>query len=265
MGLQEVFFPENRLLQRFPSDVKERLQTQLKRVYLERGTVLHHPGQNIDFLYFPISCMISITVTLRDGRMVEAGAVGIGEVVGINAIMGGRETTQTKYIVEVPGYASKIAAASLRREFDNNKESRLILLKYIQFFIAHISQNAVCNRLHDIESRCARWLLEVRERLNSDEMALTQEFVSEMLGTGRPTVSITLGKLRHEGIIDYGRGKIFIRDVETLERRSCECRDVTLGEYNRLFPFVELTRLATSGQRSTKVKKPGRAHSIDAN
>ncbi len=164
--------------------------------------------------------MISITTTMMDGATVEIGAIGSRELLGINAFMGGRETTHTEYVVQLSGDALKISAKPLRLEFDTNVEFRGVMLKYTQALIAQISQNAACNRLHNLENRCARWLLEVRDRLQADEFEMTQEFIGNMLGVNRTTVSKALANLKERGIINcpgpdansrpagFGRGRV---------------------------------------------------------
>ena len=176
----------NRLLDAIPHDVYDTLQNSLKAIKLRRGEVLHEPGAPIRTLHFPTDSLISITVTMPDGRIAEAGVVGNREVVGINAFMGGSETTQTTYIVQMPGDAVEIPSQLLLKAFDNNKNVRDVFLKFTQAHIAQISQNVACNRLHSLEQRYARWLLEVRERVHRDDLQLTQEFASEMLGVLRP-------------------------------------------------------------------------------
>jgi CRP-like cAMP-binding protein len=237
---------KNLLLACLSHDVYERIELHLKPVSLSRGKVLHRPGEEIRYLYFPTTCMISITITMGEGKTVEAGAVGSREVVGINAFMGGRETTQTEYIVQVPGDALRIAAAPLKEEFDRNTEMRAVMLKYTQAMIAQISQNVGCNRVHGMEERCARWLLEVRECVESDEFPLTQEFISEMLGVRRAGVTEAAGRLKDRGLIDYGRGHIKIIDVQGLEAVSCECYQVLKDEYDRLLGIRLLGREAES-------------------
>ncbi|MFN2502371.1 MAG: Crp/Fnr family transcriptional regulator [Pyrinomonadaceae bacterium] len=143
-----------------------------------------------------------------------------------------------------PGDALKIAAQPLREEFDRNSELRNVLLLYTQSFIAQISQNTACNRLHDLDRRCARWLLEVRDRVERDEFWLTHEFIAEMLGSNRSSVSLATGRLKDQGVIDYNRGDIRIKDVTALEARSCECRDVLCGEYDRLLGSLPVNRYA---------------------
>jgi CRP-like cAMP-binding protein len=224
---------KNILLEHLPPKVLERLRPNLKLVKMANKEIVHKPGEAIKFLYFPLTCMISITVAI-DGKTIEAGAVGSREVAGINAFMGGRETTETEYIVQVPGEALKIAAAPLRAEFDNNLEVRSVLLKYTQAMIAHISRNVGCNRVHDLDQRCARWLLEVSDRMQSVEFSLTQEFISEMLGVTRSSVTRSTVKLKEKNIIEYSRSNIRILDLPALEAQSCECYFVLRDEYNRL-------------------------------
>src|ERR1700722_5112794 len=149
--------PKNLLLARLPHNVFKRIEKELKLVSLASGKVIHKPGERIHQLYFPTTCMISVTVTTRNGRTVEAGALGSREVAGINAFMGGRETTQTEYIVQLPGDALKIPTQKLKREFDRNTEMRNVMLRYTQAFIAQLSQNVACNRLHAVDQRFARW------------------------------------------------------------------------------------------------------------
>jgi len=217
--------------------VLERLTPDLQSVTVERHDIIHRPGEEIRFLYFPITCMISITVTLLGGATVETGAVGSREVAGINAFMGGRETTQTEYIAQVEGLALRIAAAPMKLEFDRNTEFRSILLKYTQAMLAQVSQNVACNRLHQIEQRCARWLLEVRDRVRVDRFVLTQEFIAQMLGASRVSVSQAMADLKDASILDYSRGHVDLKDYAALERRSCECYFVLRDEYDRLLPI----------------------------
>jgi CRP-like cAMP-binding protein len=224
----------NQLLDRLPHDVLTRLLPDLRRVPLALHEVLHRPGDEIEHLYFPLTCMISITLMMAEGKTVETGAAGSREMVGINAFMGGHETTQTEYVTQLPGDALRISAAPLKEEFDRNTEFRSILLKYTQAVIAHISQNVGCNQTHEINKRCARWLLEVADRVRSDKFGLTHEFLAQMLGASRVSVSRAMAGLKDAGIIDYSRGNVEILDTEHLEQRSCACYFVLLDEYNRL-------------------------------
>ena len=224
----------NRLLDALPRDVTDGLQRYFERVTLARGKVLHHPGDTIRHLYFPLTCLVSITITMSEGKTVEAGAVGNREVVGVNAFMGGRETNQTEYIVQIDGDAWKMEAQPLLDAFDSNKAVRDVFLKYTQAYIAQLSQNAACNRLHNVEQRFARWLLEVYDRIDTKDLRLTQEFIGEMLGVHRPTVTEIATKLEAQGLITVQRGLIRISSVKGLEPIACECYLVVKEEYDRL-------------------------------
>lgn len=225
---------ENHLLAALPREVYEKLAPNLKRVSLERGTILHHPGQTIEALYFPIDCLLSMTVTMSDGSTAEAGMVGNREVIGVNAFMGGRETTQTEYMVQIAGSAIKADAQPLLEEFDRNKKLRDVLLRYTQALIAQLSQTTGCNSLHQLEQRLARWLLEAQDRVDSDDLKLTQEYIAHMLGVRRAGVTQAAQKLQERGLIRYHRGHVQILDQQGLEASACECFRTLREEYDRL-------------------------------
>lgn len=225
---------ENRLLSNICRDLYAKLAPNLKRVSLEQGKILHRPGETIKDLYFPIDCLLSITVTMIDGSTAEAGLIGNREVIGVNAFMGGRETTQTEYIVQMPGSAIKVDAQMLLEEFDRNKRLRDVLLRYTQALIAQISQTTACNSLHVLDQRLARWLLEAQDRVDSDDLKLTHEFVGNMLGVRRAGVTQAAQKLQEKGFIRYQRGHVYILDQQGLEASSCECFQVLREEYDRL-------------------------------
>jgi CRP-like cAMP-binding protein len=224
----------NRLLDALPRAVYRDLEGELERKSLARGTVLHHPGDTIRHLYFPLNCLVSITVTMAEGKTAETGVVGNSEVVGINAFMGGSETTQTEYVVQVEGDAFRMQAQPLLKAFDGNKAVRKVLLKYTQAMIAQLSQNAACARLHNVNQRYARWLLEARDRIQTDDLRLTHKFIGQMLGVRRATVTETAAKLEEEALISVRRGLARIRDGKGLARVSCECYGVVKAEYDRL-------------------------------
>lgn len=225
---------ENYLLAAMPRELYDKLAPNLKRVFLQRGDMLHHPGDTIEDLYFPIDCVLSIAITMNDGRTAETGLADKREAIGINAFMGGSETTQTTYIVQVAGSAFKTDARPLLEEFDRNKDDRDVLLPYTQAFIAQISQTTACNRLHTLEQRLARWLLEVQDRVESNELRLTPEFIADMLGVRRAGVTQAAQKLQDSGLIRYTPGHVDILDLQRLEAGACECFRVVKDEYDRL-------------------------------
>lgn len=225
---------KNRLLEALPKPLLEKLAPALKQVPMNLGDHLHEPGKTITTLYFPLDCVLSINLIMSDGLTAETGLIGNREVLGINAFMGGRETTQTTYIVQLPGTALEIEAQFLQSEFDCNQELRDVLLRYTQAFIAQVSQTAACNSLHTLERRLARWLLEVHDRIEGDKLALTQDFMADMLGVRRAGVTQTAQKLQERNLIYYNRGQVEILDRPGLEAFSCECFHMLRGEYDRL-------------------------------
>ncbi len=160
--------------------------------------------------------------------------IGNREVMGVNAFMGGRETTQTQYIVQMAGSAIKVDARPLLEEFDRNKDMRNVLLRYTQALIAQLSQTTGCNSLHQLEQRLPRWLLEAQDRIDSDDLKLTQEFLGHMLGVRRAGVTQAAQKLQDRGLIRYNRGHVQILDQQGLEASSCECFRTLRQEYDRL-------------------------------
>ncbi len=225
---------ENQLLASLSRETYEKLAPYLKRVSLKQGERLREADEIIEELYFPINCMVSITITMSDGSTAETGVVGNREVLGINAVMGVKESSQTEYVVQIAGSAMKIDARLLREEFERNKELRDVLLRYTQALIAQISQTAACNGLHVLEQRLACWLLKVQERVASDELKLTQEFLSHMLGVRRAGVTQAAQKLQESGLISYRRGHVQILDQPGLEAVSCECFKTVRSQYDRL-------------------------------
>ncbi|MBE9043499.1 Crp/Fnr family transcriptional regulator [Pleurocapsales cyanobacterium LEGE 10410] len=224
----------NRLLQILPSSIYQKLEPHFRLVDLTQGEILHLPGETIQEVYFPIDCMLSITLTMYDGSTIETGLVGNRDVLGINALMGRAETTHTEYIVQVSGRAIKINAWTMRSLFLQHTELQDIMLRHTQALIAQISQTAACNRFHSIEQRLARWLLEACDRSETQTIYLTHEFMSNMLGVRRTGVTLAASKLQNENIIRYNRGHIEIIDRQKLEEISCECFCTVKAEYDRL-------------------------------
>lgn len=235
--MQENLIPDakkNRLLKLIPSETYQMLEPHLSEVFLEQGQILHQPNDVIQHVYFPLDCLLSITVTMNNGTTAETGLVGNRELLGINAFMGGRETTQTEYIVQIAGQAMKMDAKTLRQLFQSSSELRDVLLRYTQAFIAQISQTTACNRLHVLEQRLCRWLLEAQDRVDSSELELTHQFIADMLGVRRAGVSQAAKFLQDSGLIRYKQGHIEILHQEALENSSCECFQVVRDEYDRL-------------------------------
>ncbi|OUL31195.1 Crp/Fnr family transcriptional regulator [Nostoc sp. 106C] len=224
---------ENRLLAALPAYEYERLVPHLKFVALSSGEFLYEPEEPITQIYFPNNSVVSVIITTENGSTVEVGLVGNEGMVGIPVILGGNTTT-TSGIVKIPGSAMQMNADIVKIEFERGGLLQKLLLRYVQALHAQVSQAAVCNRLHTLEARLARWLLTVSDRIQSDELPLTQEYISHMLGVRRSGVTVAAGTLSEQGIISYHRGHITILNREGLEATSCECYRIIKYELARL-------------------------------
>jgi CRP-like cAMP-binding protein len=199
------------------------------------GDVLAEAGSPIDQVYFPNSGLISIVVPLKNGEMIEAGIVGRRDVFGASAAFGAK-THVNRAVAQMPGSFSMIKAADLINAADKSETLRRDLFLHDQFMLAQAQQSAACNARHDITQRLATWLLRVRDRAEQEELALTQEFLSQMLGVQRASVSIAAGAMQQAGMIQYRRGNIQITDTPRLEQTACECFSVLREHYARAFP-----------------------------
>lgn len=225
---------ENHLIASLPPSAYQKLAPYFHAVFLEQGKRLHAPGNPLQEVYFPIDCLLSITITMNDGKVAETGLVGCREMLGINAFMGRSETTQTEYTVQIAGRAIKLKAQLLQKEFDRNQELRAVLLRYTQAFIVQVSQTAACNGTHVLNQRLARWLLECQNRIASNELKLTHEFIADMLGVRRSGVTQIAQMFQDMGLIRYKRGHIHILNQAGLEACACECFRTVKNECDRL-------------------------------
>lgn len=223
----------NRLLAALPAEDYQRLSSGLEAVTLSFRQVLYEPNEPIEYVYFPDQSIVSLVTVMEDGTTMEVSLVGREGMVGIPAILGGYTTT-TQAIVQVAGQALRISASVLRTEFNRGGALHHLLLRYTQFLLAQVSQTAICNRLHSLEERFARWLLLVQDSIQSNELPLTQEFVAQTLGVRRSGITEAAGTLRQSGIIHYTRGRITILNLEHLETTACECYRVIQKEYRIL-------------------------------
>lgn len=223
----------NQLLMALPEIEAERLIPHCTEVWLSLGQVLHEPQDPLTAIYFPHQAMISLVATLQDGSTTEVGVIGNDGVLGYPAFLGGRQTT-SRAVVQIAGNATRIETDALDAEFQRGGALQKRLLLHTQALIAQISQTAVCNRFHPIEARLARWLLLAQNCANTSELQFTQDFLADMLGTRRASVTVAAGALQKAGAIHYLRGNIRILDRHLLETKACECYGVIHGEYERL-------------------------------
>lgn len=223
----------NRLLAALPAEDYERLLPDLKPVTFPLGEVIYESQGHMESVYFPTTSHVSLLYTMIDGSTAEVGLVGNEGLVGIALFMGG-DTTPNRAIVQGAGEAFMMKVSAMQEEFRKGGAFQISLLRYTQALITQISQTAVCNRLHTTEQRLCRWLLMTRDRTKSDELQMTHEFISNMLGIQREAVSIAAHRLQDKGGFSYRRGRIRILDRQILEEGSCECYQVVKIEQARL-------------------------------
>ena len=195
---------------------------ELEFVDLPRGLSLYEPGDTIGYAYFLNGGLCSVIVVTRDGSTVEVGIVGREGLVGA-VLAVGMNRSPHRAIIQMATNGFRVRAEVLRRLVASQPELLLSIHRYAQIQGLLIAQTAACNRLHEIELRMARWLLISQDRVGSESLSMTHEFLAQMLGTGRPSVTLTAGILQRAGLIDCGRGRVRILDRKGLEAAACEC------------------------------------------
>lgn len=222
----------NRILDALPPVERARLFGDLTLTMLPIRTVLFEPGQQIDAVYLPLDGVVSLVTALEDGAIVEVATVGNEGIVGVPLLAGG--TLAVRAISQVAGRALRMQADVFLAEFDRNGPLSKLVRRYIQALFGQISQAAACNRLHSNEERLSRWLLMSHDRVGVDEFGITHEFLGQMLGSRRATVTLSAGILQAAGLIRYHRGQVTIIDRPGLEAVSCECYGVIKHELDRV-------------------------------
>jgi CRP-like cAMP-binding protein len=224
----------NRLLARLPPEEFQRLLPRLQVVSLALKQVLYEARSLIDYAYFPNRGVISALTVMEDGRAIEVATIGDEGMMGLPLLVGAKITTN-RMIVQVPGEAMRMSEDVLREEVSRDSPLRRLLALYHTAFLAQVSQAVACNGLHSVHQRCCRWLLMTQDRAHSDVFPMTHEFLAEMLGVRRSTVSEVLEPFQKEGLIRYSRGKCTVLDREGLKAGSCECYRVIASEFDSLF------------------------------
>ena len=224
---------KNHLLAALPREEYELMLPHLGRVSFKLGEVVYESGGQMDYIYFPTTAIISLLYVMENGSSAEMGMAGNEGLVGVALFMGGN-TMPNRAVVQRAGGAVRMKAKVLRDEFARGGGFQRLLLRYTQALLTQMSQAAVCNRLHEIEQQLCRWLLLSHDRMNSDELVVTQELIANMLGVRREGVTAAAGRLQEQGVISYVRGRIHILDRRGLEASVCECYKVVKDEYDRL-------------------------------
>ncbi len=230
-GLQSPV--ENHILSSISAEESARLRPSMQHTTLSLGQVIYEAGARLDYLYFPTTCVVSWLYTTQDGSTAEVALTGNDGVVGVSLFLGSG-TAPHRAVVPIGGDAIKIPARILQAEFSRGGLLQHTLLRYTQAFITQISQTAVCNRLHSVEQRLCRWLLLCLDRVNYSEFLMTQEYIGNMLGGRRESVTVAAGRLQDAGLIHYSRGRIKILDRQGLEAIVCECYQIVEDELHRL-------------------------------
>jgi len=230
MGLPKQPY-KNCVLAALPKSEIERLKPHLSAVTLNVQAELL--DGKADYAYFLEEGLASVVLPMQDGSTVEVGVVGKDGVVGLPILLGA-ERMPGRTFIQVAGSGFRIKARRLKEEFERSGELRRHLQKYVLANLIQSAQNAACNRLHTIGERLSRWLLTCHDRVQSDRMPLTHEFLAQMLGAPRTTVTLAAGMLQQAGLIEYTRGHVTVKNRSGLEDAACECYGIVRKEFQRL-------------------------------
>ena len=224
---------KNRLLAGLPAEDLAQLIEHLEPVALPKKQILYEVGAPLEYIYFIDEGLASVLTTMEDGASSEVGMVGPEGLIGVSALLGGRLSAQ-HIVMQLPGRGHQITATRCKTLFDQSARMRAVLLRFIEDLLNLSSQTAGCNRLHSLEQRSARWLLMASDRIGSNVLPLTQEFLAAMLGVRRSGVSEAASELQRSGLIRYRRGRITITDRAGLEAVACECYALDKQRLGRL-------------------------------
>ena len=226
---------QNRLLVSLPVDDYALIAAHLVQVDLERGRLLYDPGDRIDTIYFPHDGVISLMTLMESGAAIESATIGPEGALGLSAAAAPRQSL-VRAIVQTPVRASRINATQLHEAWEKSARIRDLVDRHAEALFGHAIQSVACNALHSVEARFCRWLLTCHDRISSDTVALTQEFLADMLGVQRTTVTAVARALQDKGVISYRRGVVDIIDRPALEALTCECYGAIRRNYERLLP-----------------------------
>ena len=224
----------NRLLAALPIEERERLIPHLSPVSLNLGHVVYESGDRLSHIYLPTTAVVSMLHVMENGASAEIAVVGKDGLLGVTMFMGG-ETIPSRAIVQSAGEAYKLSGDVVRQEFARGGAVQHLFLRYTQTLITQIAQTAVCNRHHSIAQQFCRWLLLTLDRVETNEIRMTQELIANMLGVRRAGVAEAAAKLQHDSVIRYRHGVIEVLDRTALEAHACECYGVVQRECDRLF------------------------------
>ena len=226
---------QNRLLAALPESESKRLVSYMELVALPIGESLYESGSRSNHVYFPTTAIVSLLHVLGNGASAEIAMVGNMGIVGVALFLGG-DTILNRAVVRNAGQAYRLEVKLLQKEFNRVGALHYSLLRYTLALMSQMAQIAVCNRFHTVDQQLCRWLLLNLDRLPANELSMTQEQISSLLGVSRESVTAVAGKLQRAGLIHYSRGRIIVLNRAGLEERVCECYNVVRGEFCRLLP-----------------------------
>jgi CRP-like cAMP-binding protein len=237
----------NTILQNLPPSDLKLFESALKPMTLTQSHVLAEQGTPIDRVYFPISGLISVVVPLSGGESIESAVIGRSDVFGAGVAFGA-SLHVNRGVVQMAGTALTIAGTELAEAANKSQALRNELFFQDRFLLAQAQQSAACNARHDIKQRLATWLLRVHDRAQQDDLPLTQEFIGQMIGVQRPSISLAASELQDAGLILYRRGMIRILDLAGLERVACECFATLREQRSEIMAHQESDRAATAAR-----------------
>jgi len=224
---------KNSLLAALPAGDYAFVAPHLAQIDLERGRLLYDPGDQIDQIYFPHDGVISLMTLMENGAAIESATIGPEGAMGLMAAVAPRQSL-SRAIVQTPLRAARISAERLHEAWEKSPALRDLVDRHTEALYGHAIQSVACNALHSVEARFCRWLLTCHDRISSDTVALTQEFLADMLGVQRTTVTAVARSLQERGVIRYRRGVVDIVDRQALQAMTCECYGVIRNTYRRL-------------------------------
>jgi CRP-like cAMP-binding protein len=223
----ETYVAGNVLLRRLPPSEFGTLRAHLERKFVVPKQILYQAGRPNEWVYFPVTAVLSMMVSTLEGQAVEVATVGNEGVTGVSAILRdpriSEQAAPIRIVTQIPGNVLRLPAEEFRKAIDRHAQVNRLIQRYVSVLCTHLALSSGCNRLHSLEQRCARWLLTCTDRIQYEEVAVTQEMLAEMLGAHRQSVLQVLGELESKELIGCSRGSIKIHDKKRLSRVSCEC------------------------------------------
>ncbi|MDP8956936.1 MAG: Crp/Fnr family transcriptional regulator [Actinomycetota bacterium] len=233
----------NRVIDSLLQPDRDALLARAKNVTLETGEVLAEADEPLRYAYFPRNGMVSLVTVVEDGTMVESGTIGNEGMFGVQIVLGADSSPNLRALSQMRTDAIRVEADEFRRLALNGSTLHSRLLRYSHVLLVQAAQAVLCNRRHGAEQRCAKWLLFAQDRMATNRIDLTQEFLSQVLGVRRASVTTVANALRKRGVIDYHRGSITILDRAGLEGVSCGCYAIIREEYDR---YLNATGIASA-------------------